>query len=214
VLGPTGSHYLAHRAEGAAARLAWLRLLQGRVEDAAALLRPFEGRACSCEPLARVHLINAELDLADAVARRGLAAAGRDRLRAGALRSLLVEVELARDDVTAATAHADALQDLAEETESRVLCAEAAVARGRIALARLDPASAVSSFEAARAQFHPDERPLLAAMAGLELAEALAVSGIAERRSTKRAPCSVCSTASVPLTDRPHPRASPGLGCR
>jgi hypothetical protein len=43
VLGPNGTIYLAHHAE-AAARLASLRLLQGRVEEAAELLRPFEDR--------------------------------------------------------------------------------------------------------------------------------------------------------------------------
>ena len=176
VLGPAGSAYVAHRAE-AAARLASLRLLQGRVEEAAELLAPFEDRASSCEPLARVHLVAGEFDLADAVARRGLSAVAEDRLRAGALRSVLVEVELGRDAVAAATAHADALQELAQVTESRVLRAEAALARGRVAAARREPEAAVASFEEARSQLAPDERPLLAGVVALDLAQALADIG-------------------------------------
>jgi tetratricopeptide (TPR) repeat protein len=176
VLGPTGSSYLSHRAE-AAARLASLRLLQGRVEEAAELLRPFEDRPSSCEPLALVHLIGGDLDVADAVGRRGLTAVGSDRLRAGGLRSVLVEVELARDNVAAATVHAEALEELAQEAESPVLRAEAALARGRVAAARLGPEAAVASFEEARSQLGPDERPLLAGTAALELAGALAHLG-------------------------------------
>ncbi len=52
VLGPTGSAYFSHRAE-AATRLASLRLLQGRVHEAAELLRAFADSTSSCEPLAR-----------------------------------------------------------------------------------------------------------------------------------------------------------------
>jgi tetratricopeptide (TPR) repeat protein len=176
VLGPTGSLYLSHRAE-AAARLASLRLLQGRGEEAAELLRPFEDRPSSCEPLARVHLVAGDLDLADAVGRRGLAAVGSDRLRAAALRSVLVEVELCRNNLAAATVHADALAELAEVAESPLVRAEAALARGRVACARLGPEAAVASFEEARSQLDPDERPLLAATAALELADALARLG-------------------------------------
>ena len=176
VLSPAGSAYLAHRAE-AAGRLASLRLFQGRVEEAAELLRPFEDRPSSCEPLARLHLVTGDLDLADAVARRGLGAAAEDRLRAGALRSILVEVELARDDVAAAAAHANVLQELAEVTESDVVRSEAALAAGRVAAARLEPEAAVASFEEARSQLAPDERPLLAGVAALELAQARADVG-------------------------------------
>jgi DNA-binding CsgD family transcriptional regulator len=176
VLGPSGSAYLSHRAE-AAARLASIRLLQGRVDEAAELLRPFEDHPGSCEPLARVHLVNGDLDLADGVGRRGLAAVGGDRLRAGALRSVLVEVELARHDLAAAAAHAQALEELAEATESRVLRAEAALAHGRVAAARRETEAALASFEQARSQLSADERPVLAAKTALELAQALADAG-------------------------------------
>jgi DNA-binding CsgD family transcriptional regulator len=176
VLAPSGSAYLSHRAE-AAARLASLRLLQGRVEEAAELLRPFQDRPGSCEPLARVHLLNGDLDLAEAVGRRGLAGVGKDALRGAALRSLLVEVELARQEVEAATVHANELAVLAGATESRVLRAEAALARGRVAAAGRDFGAAVTSLEQARSQLHADEQPVLAGMVALELAQALADLG-------------------------------------
>ena len=176
VLGPEASKIYAHRSE-AAARLAALRMVQGRVEEAAELLLPFEHRPGACEPLARVHLIKGDLELADAVARRGLGVAGGDRLRVGALLLLLVEIELARDDVDAAGAHSAALDELADVTECRLLRADAALARGRVAAARLDLATARSSLEEVQTHLEADERPLMTGIVALELAHVLAEAG-------------------------------------
>ena len=106
VLGPKGTVYLAHHAE-AAVRLASLRLQQGRVEEAAELLGPFEHRPDACEPLGRLHLLVGELDLAEAVARRGLDGIRHDAVHAGKLWSLLVEIELRRNEVDGAARNAD-----------------------------------------------------------------------------------------------------------
>jgi DNA-binding NarL/FixJ family response regulator len=84
---------------------------------------------------------------------------------------------LARHDVTAATVHADALSELAEATENRVLRAEAALAQGRVAAAEGEPEAAVRSLQVAGSQLHPDQRPVLAGMVALELAQALADVG-------------------------------------
>lgn len=175
VLGPSGSAYLGHRAD-ACARLASLRLLQGRLEEAAELLRPFEDRPNSCEPLARLHLLSGDHELAAAVARRGLHAVPGDRLRDGALRALLVEVELAGGDVDAAADHARALDNLAEMTDSHVLRSEAALANARVAAAALDPNRAHRGLEEA-ARHLDHERPLLSAVIALELAQTLADEG-------------------------------------
>ena len=175
-LGPEGSAIYAHRAE-AAFRLASVRLVQGRVEEAAELLRPFEERSSSCEVLARAHLAGGELDLAEAVARRGLDATSGDCLRLGALRSTLVEVALARDDIQAAESHAQSLDELATTTDCQLLHADAALARGRVAAARLDPRDAVVCFSQASSRLEPHQRPLLAAVIALELAQALAEIG-------------------------------------
>ncbi len=175
-LGPEGSAIYAHRAE-AAVRLASVRLVQGRVEEAAELLRPFEDRSSSCEVLARAHVARGELDLAEAVARRGLDATSGDCLRLGALRSTLVEIALTRDDIQDAASHAQSLDELATTTDCRLLRADAALARGRVAAARLDPHDAVSCFSEAKSRLEPHERPLLAAVISLELAQALAEIG-------------------------------------
>lgn len=175
VLGPEGTAYLAHHAE-ARARLASLRVLQG-TEEAAELLRGFENRPGSCEPLARLHLVAGDFDLAAAVARRGLDAAGGDRLRACALRCLLAELELRRGDVEASALHAGVLHEMAEGAESPLMWAEAALARGRVAAARVESAAAVAAFEDARGNLRPNERPLLAGTIDLELGQVLADLG-------------------------------------
>jgi DNA-binding CsgD family transcriptional regulator len=175
VLGPDGSAYRAHRAE-AAMRLASLRVLQGRLEEAAELLAPFEERAAACEPLARVHLLRGGPGLARAVARRGLELAAGDRLREGALRGLLVEIALALDDGADAAEQVAALDALASGSDAAPLRAEAALARARVASAEGDGAP-VAAYEAARALVTDDTRPLLAATVALELAVALAGAG-------------------------------------
>ena len=150
VLGPKATAYVAHYAE-AAVRLASLRLLQGRVEEAAELLAPFEQRADACEPLARLHLLAGELDLA--------------------------EIELTRSAVDGAARHAETLAELATGVEYPPLRAEADLVRGRVAAARLDFGAAVDAFEQARSHLDLDQRPLLAGTIALELAEVRAAEG-------------------------------------
>ena len=70
-LGPADSPTIAHRAL-TVAHLAALRIEQGRVDDAADLLAPFEDRISSCTPLAQIHLRRGQPDLAAAVLQRGL----------------------------------------------------------------------------------------------------------------------------------------------
>jgi DNA-binding CsgD family transcriptional regulator len=176
VLGPGGTAYLAHYAE-AAVRLASLRLLQGRVEEAAELLVPFEQRPDACEPLGRLHLLAGEVDLAEAVARRGLDGIRHDVLHASKLRSLLVDIELARGDVDAAARHAATLAELAERAQHHPLLAEADLVKGRVAAARRDFEVAVGILEQARSHLEAHRRPLLSGTIALELAEVLAAAG-------------------------------------
>src|SRR6185436_9001964 len=108
-----------------------LRLLQGQIDEAAELLRPFHDRLESAEPLARLHLMAGEYDIAAVVAKHALESAGGDRLQQGMLLGLLVEMEVGRDDLAAAGHYAEALHQVASVAESSVLCAEAALAAGR-----------------------------------------------------------------------------------
>ena len=176
VLGPSSTACVPKLADGAAA-LATLRLMQGRLAEAAELLAPYEDRFEVCEPLARLHYIRGALDRAAAVIDDALQQLVGDRLRAGRLLGLLVEVELARGDVDAASGTAERLFDYAAESDSAILCAQAKLADARVAMRRGDVDSAVSAFEGARADLAAGERPMLGATIGLELGHVLADTG-------------------------------------
>jgi tetratricopeptide (TPR) repeat protein len=176
VLGPSSTACVPKLADGAAA-LATLRLMQGRLSEAAELLAPYEDRFEVCEPLARLHYIRGASDRAAAVIDEALLQLVGDRLRAGRLLTLLVEVELARGDVDAASRAAERLFDYAEQSDSTILSAQAKLADGRVAVGRGDLDTAVSAFDGARADLAAGERPMLGAMIGLELGHVLADAG-------------------------------------
>ena len=97
VLGPTGSSSFGHRAD-TAATLALLRVEQGRLDEAAALLEPYEDRVTACVPMARLHLRRNEPEAAAAVLRRG---SRRARRRCAARRDLVVVARRSRAGRTA-----------------------------------------------------------------------------------------------------------------
>lgn len=175
-LGPAGTRYTSKRAQ-ATAQLAGLRIGQGRLEEAAELLRPVEDRFEVAEPLARLHLATGYPDLASAVIGRTLDELTGDRLRTGPLLALLVEVELARGDVDAAETSAGRLAECSGGAESPVVRAQAARAAGLVAQARGNQADAIESFRAAQRELSNHEHPLLGATIGLEAAQALADGG-------------------------------------
>ena len=86
----------------AAGTLAELRLAQGRVEDAARLLRGIEGHGKAAAAVASVHLQQGEPSAAAAVLRRRLAATSPDRLDVAAVIELLGEAEIALREIGAA----------------------------------------------------------------------------------------------------------------
>jgi DNA-binding CsgD family transcriptional regulator len=174
-IGPTASRSLGHRTE-AIARLAELRVHQGRIEEAMELLAPYEDSLAACGPLVLVHLQRGEPDLAVATASRGLRQLVGDVMRRGPLLSLLVRAEIACGDLDAAGAAANELATMVEGRESRALRARRDLAAAEVAVARADIAAAVASFESALAQLAGDIHPLLSGVAHLELAEVLASS--------------------------------------
>ena len=186
-LGPANAPTRPHR-ELTIAHLAGLRLEQGRVEEAAELLVPFEDRVTSCAPLAQVHLMRGAPDLAVAVLQRGLRELVADALRIGPLLSLLVVAELQRGDLTAGGKAADRLEEMADEADVASLVTDGHVARARVLAGSGDDGGAIARFEQAIATLGDDERPLLLATVRRELAEVLARSGdragaIAEARA-------------------------------
>jgi tetratricopeptide (TPR) repeat protein len=158
----------------AAGALASLRLVQGRIDEAGELLAPHTDRFEVIEPLARLHFVRGEYDLAAAVIDRALHELVGDRLRAGRMLRLLVDVELGRDDVAAAERAAERLSDYADESDSPVLRADARLADGRVAMRHGNAAAAVTAFESGLDALGGEERPILAAIIRLDLAEALA----------------------------------------
>ena len=175
-LGPNGSRSIGHRIDNTA-RLAELRIDQGRIEEAAQLAGPHAEVLAMCGPMARIHLCRGEHDLAVAVAGRGLRELVGDAVRRGPLLAITVQAELGRGDLDAAERSAGELAVLADETDSPALHGEAQLAAGRVAMARGDLNAAATSLDEARRSFNRAERPLQSATAALERAESLAAAG-------------------------------------
>lgn len=175
-LGPPGDPTIAHRAL-AVAHLADLRLDQGRVDEAADLLAPFEDAVTSCGPLARVHRARSELDLAAAVLRRGVSELAGDALRRAPLLALLVEVELDRAAVARARAAADDLAAVASGVDLASVAAAAQVADGRVRAAGGDRTGARQAFATAKSGLIDGDNPMALATLRLALAEVLAADG-------------------------------------
>ena len=177
-LGPTASKSEGHRIE-ATARLAELRILQGRADEAASLLRPYEDRLQAAAPLARLHALHGDYDLAAAAITRGLSELNGDRLRESVLVALLVEIHLARDDIEAAA------------TACRARLSDGRVGIGRLSVSarrrcwpqdesqRRAPTTTKRSTRCSRPATNSrrDERPVLAGTVCYEIARVLAARG-------------------------------------
>jgi DNA-binding CsgD family transcriptional regulator len=151
-----------------AVRLAEIRVLQGRFEEAGALL---DGR----RELPEAVLVAADLDLARgetslAAARllRRINVLGRDNLLATSLLGRLVEVQLAAGDLDAAAATTAELAEAADGSGHPLMRSHAELAAGLVALARGEDAAA--ELEAARDRFSKLGNGLDAARATFVLA--------------------------------------------
>ncbi len=180
--------HFAQRAQSRAA-LAGLRIDQGRLAEAASLLNGLEQRAEAQLSLVRLHHARGDHDLAVAVGRQALRMMTGDRLRTAPIQVLVLQAELARDNIAAARDIAEVLAASAAETPSRTVLALARWAAGRMLLAESDGGhspAAIAQFEGALGALHPGERSLLAAYVQLDLARALArvdrAQAIAEAR--------------------------------
>ena len=171
--GPSATKAVSKQADAAGA-LARLRLMQRRLDKVSDLLAPYAGHFEVCEQLARLHLLREEPDLAAAVLNRALHDLVGDRLRAGRLLELLVEVELARDNPDGAELALERLEACAFESESPVLRAAVSLSEGRISMYRAQWESAVTALNEALNILGTEERPIMAGRIRLELATALA----------------------------------------
>jgi DNA-binding CsgD family transcriptional regulator len=175
-IGPDASTSHNHRCE-ALSRLAGLRILEGRLDEAAELLATVEDSIGAAPPLATLHLRRGDPDLAVAVLRTALKRLVNDVSRGSRLAALLVEAELARGDDAAARSATKLLDAMAATTDYEVTAALAAVANGRLAAHAGDVTTAIAAYEGAIERLPDGLEPALLATALLELAEAHAAAG-------------------------------------
>jgi ATP/maltotriose-dependent transcriptional regulator MalT len=158
-----------------AARLAEIRVQQGRFDEAERLLSGLQEHPDAVLATVSLGLARDEPAAAVAVLERRLAELGRSSLLAAPLLGRLVDARLAMDDVEAAQAAAEDLEQLATGPGRERARALALLSRGRIGRASGDPAApdllrqAVNAFAALGMR-------LEVARARLDLARALAAT--------------------------------------
>jgi DNA-binding NarL/FixJ family response regulator len=155
-----------------AAKLAELRLLQGRVEEAGRLLTGFEDRPDALLATAAVRLAAGDTAVAAALLHRRIHQVPGGLL-AVPLLALLAEVELAQGVASQAVATTGRLDEVAAATHWPRAVAASHLASGRVAAAVGDTASARERLDGAIAAFVDLNMPLEAARARLSLSEAL-----------------------------------------
>ena len=177
----------------ALARLADLRLRQGRLEEAEALLPERGGGRAAARTAARLRLARGEPSVAAGLLERALEDDGQPgihgerHLRAAAALETLVAARLALGDQDAATEAAARLAELDGAGGQGQLAAMAAQAAARVAAAGGRPEEARRLLERALELFSGDDLPYETALARVELARALAGENpelaVAEARS-------------------------------
>ncbi|HZB78853.1 MAG TPA: response regulator transcription factor, partial [Actinomycetota bacterium] len=154
-----------------AAKLAELRILQGRIEEAERLLTGYEDLPEALGASVAIHRLKGEHAVAASLLLRRLNEVG-DTVVAVPLLSTLVEVQLVQGNVDEARSTAARIGALASSSRHPRLAAVTALAEGRIALSA-DEADARGHLERALEGFGRLEMPLEAARARAALARAL-----------------------------------------
>jgi DNA-binding CsgD family transcriptional regulator len=154
-----------------APRLARIRVLQGRLEEAEQLLAGHEDLPEATQAAVALRLARGEPRAACAILERRLDEVGAQSLVAAPLLAQLVEARLAADEVDGAGDAAEALARLGGGATSERIRANADLASGRVALARGGDAHV--PLRRAAERFSRLRLPLDAGRARLELARAL-----------------------------------------
>ena len=156
-------------------RLAELQVKQGRLEEAAQLLKGLEQHEDAVRPLAALHLARGEPALAQDVLERVLEKGGLVDAVEGPLLALLADVHLASGSPDEATDVVDRLTALAEGQSGIYLKALAALTRGRLCVAT-GSGDARAHLHEALSLFDEARMPVELAQARLELARVHAPS--------------------------------------
>jgi DNA-binding CsgD family transcriptional regulator len=166
----------------ALARLAELRLRQGRLEEAEGLLPERGGGRAAARTAARLRLAAGEPSVAAGLLERSLEdhgepqVHGEHRLRAAAALETLVAARVALGDLAAAAAAAARIPGLAAGDGDDQVAGLAALASARLATARERPEEARRSLERALERFGRLDLPYEVAQVRLELARVLAAA--------------------------------------
>jgi len=154
----------------ALAKLAELRLAQGRTEEAARLLSGFEDHPAAAYAVAALHLARGEHAVASLILRRRLGRVDERSLGAAGLVELLVEAEIAQGAVEAAAARGARLAERGSRLRSEPVVARGERALGRALAASDDLDGAVAHLERALVAFGGLDMPLDVGRTRLSLA--------------------------------------------
>jgi DNA-binding CsgD family transcriptional regulator len=214
---------LGHRTlqQGALARLAELRVRQGRIEEAEQLLAGIEPSLEAARPQAGVHLAYGRIELAGDVLERALDEVDPESVLAASLWALLVEVHLAAGRHDDADATAGRIATCAQRHPGAYVEATAALAHGRVCLATStgDPCGclreALAGFSKAQTPHELAEARMAMATAladdrpEVALAEArAALDGFDRLRAARRADAAAALLRSMGEVDRAGPRTT------
>jgi DNA-binding CsgD family transcriptional regulator len=170
----------------ALARLAELRLRQGRPEEAERLLEDCQHNPLALAPVARLRLLRGQPAIAAAMIQRRLAALREDSPEAAPLLYVLVDIQLAQGDHEGAAGAVERMRRLAKRLRRENLGALAELASADAALAREDE-DAVGRLERALELFVRLGMPFEEAEARLRLARTFADTGSELAREEARA---------------------------
>ena len=157
----------------ALAKLAELRVAQGRLEEAEELLTDVEEHPAAAYPRAEIYLRRGRGETALELLRRRLEQVGSGGLDAAPLEELASQAEIAVRDVQAAAERARGLRQIGERTGCAVLLARGARGLGRTNLAVRELDTAADELARALDGFSRLGLPLEAARTHLLLAHAL-----------------------------------------
>jgi DNA-binding CsgD family transcriptional regulator len=157
-----------------ATRLASLRVMQGRLEEAEALLRGYEDLPESTQPQVTLYLARGQTALAAARLHRRLNQVRRDTMLAVPLLAQLIDVQLAQGDTAGARSTAETLAGIAERSGRERVAGEAELARGSVEAASGNPEEAAERLGRAIELFTRYHMPHKSARAHLGLARGVA----------------------------------------
>lgn len=157
----------------ALARLAELRFVQGRLEEAEALLETLGEEEPGALPAAAIRLARGEAAVAAAHLERHLTSLGERHVETAPTLGLLVDAHIAAGDLDEAAAAAARLETAADALGRPHAKAIATLASARLAAARGRMDEAIGGLEQALERFGPLGLPLEAARVRIELARAL-----------------------------------------